>query len=229
MDSLGQFIGGFKIFLTGVQWLRSRPKLFMFSFLPLVLGVVVAVSLLWAFINNFNSWLDFVLFDQPDTGIMLIIYYLAYASSVVGILLLCFLIGFLLPSVIASPFYDYVSMKVEEDVTGNKAVEISFLKSFLLIYEEAKKAVLIIAISLVALFIPFLNIAVPAWMLSWESYDYPLARRGLSLKQRLSYVSRDFWSIAGMAVWFVVPIVQFLLLPLAVAGGTMLALRNIDQ
>lgn len=226
MPFVQKFLNGFKIYLRGVRWLRSRPLMMILSFAPLLLGVFVVFSLMTAFINQFDQVMSYILFDKPESWWMLVVYYLAFSSSVLGVTLVVLLCGFLVPTVIASPLYDYISMKVESFVTGEESVELSLWNSIRLIGEELKKAIFILLISVIAIFIPFLNILVPAWLISWEFYDYPLARRGYSFRKRVEIVRGDFWAVAGMSVWFMIPFVQFFLMPMAVAGGTMLALQS---
>jgi CysZ protein len=222
-------MAGFRFFLQGISWLKSHPLLLVALYVPLVLGAILVVGILGSYSANYDAWMEFILFEKPDSLFGAIGYWLAYVSAFVGIILVSLLCGFLLPSIIASPFYDYVSMKVESSVTGEKPVEVSFARSLLLMIEEVKKAVFILTISLIAIFIPVVNIIVPAWMISWEFYDYPLARRGLGFGDRLSQVKGDFWGVLGMSVWFMIPFIQFLLMPLAVAGGTMLAVKSLNN
>ena len=225
-SSISAVVNGFRAFLKGVGWLKGHPLLLVTLYLPVVLGLVVVVSFLGAYFSNFEHWMDFILFDKPESVVGLIGYWVSYVSATLGIILVSILCGFLLPSIIASPFYDYVSMKVEASLTGEKPFEISFYRSILLVLEETKKTLFILVLSLLAIFIPILNIIVPAWMIGWEFYDYPLARKGLSFSMRLKRVRSDFWEVFGMSVWFMIPFVQFLLMPLAVAGGTMLAVES---
>ena len=122
--------------------------------------MTLTVGILGSYSQNFDTWMEFILFDKPEGFWGLIGYWITYASLFVGIVIVSILAGFLLPSIIASPFYDYVSMKVETDLTGRKGEEVSLLRSLLLIKEEVKKVVFILAVSLIALFIPILNVVV---------------------------------------------------------------------
>lgn len=226
MSNLSQ---GFKTFISGIGWIKKRPLLLILLYLPLILGMTLTVAILGSYSQNFDAWMEFILFDKPEGFWALIGYWITYASLFVGIVIVSILAGFLLPSIIASPFYDYVSMKVETDLTGRKGEEVSLLRSLLLIKEEVKKVVFILAVSLIALFIPILNVVVPVWLLSWEFFDYPLARRGMGFRQRLTEVFKNFWEVAGMSVWFLIPFIQFFLMPLAVIGGTMIAVKSLNK
>lgn len=227
--SMSRFAFGLKCFLRGVSWLKSRPLIFILLYVPMILGAALTFSALGLYFSNFEKWMDFILFDKPETLLGMVGYWLSYVSAVLGIILVGVLAGVLLPSIIASPFYDYVSIKVEKDLTGGTSYDISFTKALLLMGEEIKKALFILFVSIVAIFIPFLNLLVPAWLIAWEFYDYPVARRGLGFSERLQGVRKDFWKISGFSVWFMIPFIQFLLMPLAVAGGTMLAVESLED
>ena len=65
-----------------------------------------------------------------------------------------------------------------------------------------------------------------AFLVAWDLYDYPNARKGLSFKERLSYMRRDWAAIAGLGMWFMIPFIQFIIVPVAVVGGTMINISN---
>lgn len=195
----------------------------------MVLGGLIAASLLGLFFANSESWIGHFIFERPESFLGLAGYWLAYGSAYLGLGFICLLLGFVFPLIVASPFYDYVSMKVEESVTGKKAAEMGFVRSILLMGEELKKVLFVLFCSIIALFIPLLNIVVPVWMMSWEFYDYPLVRRGLSFRERLNRVGTDFFEVLGFSVWFLIPFVQVLLIPLAVAGASLLAVESIEN
>ena len=69
-----------------------------------------------------------------------------------------------------------------------------------------------------------------AYFLALEFMDYPLDRRGLSLKEKSRYVRGMGlgWLGFGSAVLAIglVPVVNFALLPLAAMGGTLLYLER---
>ena len=79
---------------------------------------------------------------------------------------------------------------------------------------------------------PGINIISPfvtAFLLGWDFFDYPLARRGLSFKERKSLAFKSKWRILGLGLWLLIPFVQILFLPMAVSGGTMLGLEALQK
>ena len=98
--------------------------------------------------------------------------------------------------------------------------------------EEIKKLVFILLISLFLMILPGINMISPfvtAFLLGWDFFDYPLARRGLSFKERKSLAFKSKWRILGLGLWLLIPFVQIMLLPMAVSGGTMLGLEALQK
>ena len=79
---------------------------------------------------------------------------------------------------------------------------------------EIKKLVFILFISFCLMIIPGINIIAPlvtAFLLGWDFFDYPLARRGLTFKERKSLAFKSMWRILGLGLWLLIPFVQILL------------------
>ncbi len=114
---------------------------------------------------------------------------------------------------------------------GGTAIEIGFWGSIKLFKEEVKKFLVIGIISLVVLMIPgvnFFGIVFAGFLVAWDLYDYTLARRGFAWRQRVSYMRKDFFKILGFGLWFMIPFVSFLLVPLGIIGATKIALQRLD-
>ena len=77
--------------------------------------------------------------------------------------------------------------------------------------------------------IPVLNLFFPlfaVFLMGWLFYDFPCARWGFTFRQRLGLAFKNFWSIFGLGLFVFIPVAQFFLMPLAVIGGTVLALKH---
>lgn len=235
LSPLSDTARGFRTYLQGVGWLRSHPKYLAMVFVPGFLGLLLFIVAWNSFFRFEDDILNWVLFSKPESFWGIALYYVSMFFVYLSALLLGIVTCILLSSVIASPIYEYVSMAVETDLTGKPAPELSFLGSLKLMGEELKKVIFILFISVVMLFIPGLNvlsIIVTAIMVGWDFYDYPLARRGWSFQQRFQFLKKDLFAVMGLGFWMVIPFVQLFMMPLAVAGGTILsvtALKNKNQ
>jgi len=231
MNPFSEFFRGVKTFLAGVSWLRRHPGAFLALGVPWVLGFA-ALGVGWTFFVQYQDvWMARILFDRPDSWILLPVYLVAKALVYLGLLGLSLLLCLLMVNVLAAPLYEWISGKVEKDLTGS-CQEMGFWASLRLIPEELKKVVMIAGVSILLLFIPGINVLsffIAAFFIGWEFYDYPLQRRGWTLQQRWRFVRGDFWAVLGFGLWLTIPVLQLFLLPLAVAGGTMLCLDELTK
>lgn len=224
---------GLSCYQRGVSWLFQHKKYLFLTFVPTIIGFI-ALSFGWGyFFVNLESFMTLLMFEQPESWWGIGLYWVVYGMVFVGVLACSLVACLLLVNVIASPIYDYISLAVEKDQLG-ETTEIDLWASLKLMGEELKKVLFIAAISIVSLvltsFIPGLNLlalALTAFLLGWDFYDYPLARRGYSFKQRWQEVGQDAWSVGAFGIFLMIPFVQFILMPLAVCGGTLMALEGL--
>lgn len=223
---------GLTAFTRGLAWYRQNPKYLFLVFLPIVLGVVCAFFGTALFFSYDDVLIDMILFAEPSAWWAIALYYLCKALVYVSFLVAVLVGSVLVVNIIASPIYDIVSMKVESDITGKASPELSIVESLKLIGEELKKVAFISVISLALLVIPGINLfamLATALLVAWDFYDFPFARRGMKFKDRIVFLKQDLWAIFGMGLWMMIPFIQFVMMPLAVAGGTMIAVRRIES
>lgn len=227
-----QLCRGLYSFLRGVKWLRHHPLMLGLLFLPMMLGLTLLVAG-WSLFYGYQELVfEWILFSPPESWWGLGFYYLIKGILWLAVFLSGLIFYALLISILSSPVYDYVSLVVERSVTGGPAAEISFMDSVRLMGEEAKKALFILTLSFGILMIPGLNLLTPvvtAFCVGWEVYDFPLARRGWSFRQRLRFVWQHGCSVSGLGFWLLIPGLQFILMPLAVVGASLLATEDIKK
>ena len=219
-------------FLRGVRWLKQRPLMLLLLFIPMLLSATLLAFSWGMFYGYQDRVFEWIMFARPESWWGLGFYYLVKGLLYVVILLLGLIFYALIVSIISSPVYDYVSIVVERSVIDGPAAEVSLWESFKLMGEELKKALFIVALSLGVLMIPGVNVLTPvvtAFCIGWGVYDYPLARRGWSFRRRLSFVSGHGWSVLGLGLWLLIPGVQMILMPLSIAGASILAVEDIQK
>lgn len=231
MSPVSEFWRGFRSFPRGLTWLGQHKFFIAVLMIPLLLGLVL-LGMGWGYFLSYQDTIfQWILFDRPTVWYGLVFYYICKSVLYVSLLVL-FLVGALLTtSIIASPFYEWVSIAVERDVVGS-AEELSFWHALKLIPEEIKRAVFILFVSLAVILVPGLNLfslLFTAFLLGWDAYDIALARRGWSFGDRLRFVAKDFWAVMGFGIWLIVPFLQFFLVPLAVTGGTLLSVEHLQR
>ncbi len=226
---------GFLIYLKGISWLIKHPFFLFLLFLPMGFGFVLFFSLgftVWTFIQGWFETIFPFIAEQSSWWHLFWIYPLKgifYFSCYVILMVICFI----LTTLFSVPVLEFVSQRVESDLSGRVVeVPLSVSTMLLAIKEESKKLIFIGVISLGLLVIPgvnFFGIFISAFLLGWDYYDYPLARRNYRFMERLKWGLRDFWPILGLGLWQLIPFMQFLLMPLTVVGGTMLSLERLQK
>lgn len=229
LQPLTKFLRGLQAFGRGLGWLKAHPWYLLLLFIPIMLSLTAVVGgfgLFWQFQDEFFAW---AMFDKPQSWWGIGLFFIVKALLYIAVICLGFVGFVLLVSIVSAPIYEMVSSAVEKSITG-KTSEISLWASVKLVGEELKKVLFILFISLGILFIPFLNVLTPvvtAFCVGWDAYDYSLARRGWSFRQRWQFVLKNMPSVLGIGVWLIIPGVQMVFMPLAVVGATMLAVEDL--
>jgi CysZ protein len=233
LNPVSDFAVGFKAFLRGVRWLLDHKRYLLLLTLPMLLGLLFLTLGLSFFMDYDESILSFILFDRPESWILLPFYWLAFGFLWLGSFVLVLVAALLFMNIIASPIYEIVSVAVERDLLGKEQVpSLSFTENLKIILVECKKVMFILALSLVLLFIPMVNIVstlITGFLVGWDFFDYPLARRDFSFQGRLKIVGQDFFKVLGFGIWLVIPFLQIVVLPLSVAGGTILSVEALRE
>ncbi len=223
---------GMSVYWAGAKWLKNHPRQLFLVFVPMLLSLILFSAGVGYFLGQTEAVFSWVLFAKPESWWGIALYYGAKALLYMAILVLGLVACLLFSNILAAPIYEYVSAVVESDLTAKPAPELNFVESFALIGEEIKKVLFILGISIMLLLIPGLNVistAVTAFLIGWDFYDYPLARRGWGFRERFRFVLADAWSVFGLGLWLVIPFVHFILMPLAIAGGTMLSVEALQK
>jgi CysZ protein len=241
------FVTGIRYFGQGLELLLRRPKLLLIGMLPaaattaLLLGGMIALLLnlgdLTALVTPFA--------DHWASGLRLATRVVAGVTMVGGSVLLG-LVGFTaLTSVVGDPFYEHIAERLEDDLGATVEVRArrSWWKLQLL---GIRDAIVLLGRSLlltVALFVagflpvvgqtvvPVLVVLVTAWFMALEVVAVPFYRRGISLRGRTKMLRRRRMLAVGLglpaAVACMIPLMAIVVMPVAVAGGVLVALDTL--
>jgi CysZ protein len=235
-------ITGAGYLLSGVR-LILRPGLRRFVAIPLAVNVLVFAAGLAALVHWFDGlvqvlqarvptwlqWLDWVLWPLFALLALAVVFY-----------------GFaLVANLIAAPFNSLLAQRAEQSLMGRDAVPeqgwADLLKDLLpTLIDEVRKLVyaLVLAIPfLLLLFVPVIGpllwFAYTAWIMAVQYGDYPMGNHGLRLAdQRKRLKTRRLESLgfgAAVAGAQMIPVVNFIVMPAAVAGATALWVRGLDR
>lgn len=230
--------------LTGLRWL-PKSGLRRFVAMPLLINIVLFGAGIWWTYGQFEyfdqvlqgwlpTWLDWLHWLIWPIFALTVLIALFYSFSVVANLL-------------AAPFNSLLAERVERlTQPGNAprpATDLSWKELILSPLAGLNRLLYFIgwAIPLLLLsFVPVVNVATPvlwvlfsAWMLALEYADYPLANRGLSFRDQRRLL-RQHWPLTlgfgGMVLLLtLIPIVNFLAMPAAVIGATLMWMREMPE
>lgn len=239
---------GLKYPFRGARFVfRTHPGLARIYGVPIVLVLLALVALVHSVYTHHEAatawlWPEPLGEDWWATSLRVLH---GFAELLVGTLML--LVGYVLVTIlgalVAAPFNDALSERVEALYTGRPGPAFSFrtlLRDLLrTIRLEALKILLYVGVMLPLFLFGFIlpvlgPVQTAAGFLFTTGYfaldymDWPASREGLGVRARLAFV-RDHLGPAlgfGTGVWLFlfVPVVNLLLMPAAVAGGTMMYL-----
>ena len=235
--------GGFYFLVKGLR-LITRPGLRRFVLLPLFINVLIFSGALWLGVYWFDQFMQWIL--PSWLGFLEYILWPLFALS---FLVVGFYSFSLIINVIAAPFNGLLAEQTEKLLRGEQTeFTDASLKALIrtapaMIWNELVKLFyfLLRAIPLLILFlIPGLNLLAPllwfifsAWMLSLEYLDYPMGNHSILFKQAREQ-AREKRSLclgfgSGATLLTMIPIANFIAMPVAVCGATSLWVEKFES
>ena len=231
-----EFATGVEGYWRGVRWLISKPTMLLLLLVPFTLAILAFAGGIWLFWSMGNAWLTKLLMawfvNWNDHWAWALAYTVVKALMWFSILLVCLVTSIVVAGVVSSPVYELISAKIERELLGEANHSVPLAQMPRLILGEIMKAVIVTIVPIGLMIIPGVNLFagfIAAFLLGWDFYDYPLARRGWSLSKRWRFVRSEFWTVLGFGIWLVIPIAQILFVPMAVAGGTILNIEALQR
>ena len=235
--------------LSGPQYLREGlklvliPGLSLFELLPQLINLVLFVGLIYFAGHQFSLWVDTLMPSLPSW--LSFLNYLLWPLFVVLVALMVFFTFTMLANIIAAPFNGFLAEKVEAVVRGvDNSPPFSWGELIAMVprtlAREMRKLGYFLprAIALLILsFVPVLNlIAAPlwlifgVWMMAIQYIDYPADNHKLGWNEMLAWLREKRWqslSFGGIVyLVLLIPVVNILMMPAAVAGATLFWVRE---
>ncbi len=234
-------IDGPRHLLKGLRLIK-QPGLRHFAIMPLLINTLLFATLITLGVNQFAAFIDSLLPEWLNW-----LAWLLWPLFAIGVLVVGFYTFTLIANLIAAPFNTLLAQAVERHLTGNTTQESS--QSFVQILKEGSASFaselrklgffLVRAIPLLLLFwipginliAPFLWLAFGAWMLALEYLDYPMANHDLKFPEQRSLLRQyrlSGFSFGGTVMLLtMIPVVNFFVMPMAVAAATSIYLEKI--
>ncbi len=230
--------------LTGLRWL-PKNGLRRFVAIPLLINIVLFGAGVWW------SYSQFERFEQALQGWLPTwldwLHWLIWPIFALTVLIAVFYGFSVAANLLAAPFNGLLAERVKQLASpgdpSRPAAHLTWKEMALSPLAEINKLLYFIgwAIPLLLLsFVPVINIATPvlwilfgAWMLALEYADYPLGNRGLSFRDQRRLLRRH-WPLTlgfgGMVLLLtLIPLVNFLAMPAAVIGATLMWVRETPE
>lgn len=234
---------GARHLLAGLKIIR-QPGLRRYVMVPLIVNIAVFGGLIYQAIHWYQILLDKLLGFLP--GWLAWLQYLLLPLFAVTVVLIVFYGFTLLANLIAAPFNGLLAEAVERHLTGQPIADSGDWKTLVKdivpsVLSEVRKLLyfLLWAIPFGILFlIPGVNLAAPvlwglfsAWMLALEYCDYPMGNHHLFFAAQRARLRRRRMLSLGFGVttllFTLIPVVNFVAMPMAVAGATSLWVREL--
>jgi CysZ protein len=234
---------GIGYFFRGLG-LLGKPGIRMYVLIPLTINILLFAGLI---IFGYSEFMDLVNYLAPEESSWLSwLRWILIPIFFVTSLIIVFFTFTMVANLIGSPFNSLLSAAVEKHLTGslpeNNSDWKAVLKSVIpIMFSELKKMAYYILITipfLILFIIPVINIIAPflwmlmiAWVMAVEYTDYPLDNHNVpftELRRRLR--QRRFMAFGfGGSVMFAmsIPILNFFVMPTAVAGATAMAVEKL--
>jgi len=227
-------------FLKGLAIVFS-PGIRRYVAIPLLINSCVFIAAIWFGFSYIGDWIDTLMNSLPDwlDAIGWLISGLFYILFGIICMLVVFFTFSMVANVIAAPFNDLLCVAVAKKLAGNDIFLNTDQKPFLQtiipsITSEIRKLAYFVIWSIpfvILLIIPGINIVgavlwfmFSAWMLNYEYMEYPMSQDDLDFSQlKAQLKSRKFLSLSYgsiISAATLIPIVNFLVMPVAVAGAT---------
>jgi len=219
------------------------PGLRLFVLLPLTVNLLLFAGLITLAVRQFEQWVGALMPNLPEW--LAFLDYLLWPLFVALVVLIVFFSFTLLATTIAAPFNGFLAEKVETVVRGEDNFPPFHWRELVEMVprtfaREWRKLVYLLPRMLFLLlltFIPVVNLLAPplwllfgVWMMAVQYIDYPADNNKLSWDDMLAWLRARRWqslSFGGITyAALLVPGLNLLVMPAAVAGATVLWVRE---
>lgn len=232
-----QIFGGLQTTFSSVKFMAKNRELWPYAALPALinLGVFVMTAgfLLW------NA--DWFMLPEPSPGgisyyVLMVLWWMFRVLIYPLLIVVAYFLTLILAGIVASPFNESLSERAEELMMGKTVPSESGWKAMIVggargvataAATGIPRAIIVVALGIIPGIGPILAMIVGAYFIAVGYTDYAFERRKYSIRQKLQTV----WRHRKMALGFgfganfllLIPLVNFLCMPIAVVGGTALA------
>ncbi|GLZ03817.1 membrane protein [Actinomadura sp. NBRC 104412] len=247
-QALRDFFDGAGYLVRGLGWVAARPAQWLFGLIPALIVLVLygtALGVLAWNLDDVAGWLTPFADDWSD-GVRKATRVVAGVAVFGASLFLAVLTFTALTLLVGDPFYESISVKVEESRGGAPPEpDVPLLTSIRRAVEDAVLLGLVALCFAVTFFVcgfipligqtvvPVAAAFVSGYLLAGELTSVALERRGVLRRERFALMKRNRPLVLGLGVAtvvvFLIPLGAVLAMPGAVAGGTLLVRERLGD
>lgn len=230
-----QFSLGIRSPFDSARFLFQKKSLLGLGIFPHIVGIIIYFWSVYYFI--ITKWLHpFVNSLQEKSSMKFIVFILKpeFVDTIVWVLalLLYGALGISVINAFASPIYDIIATKTYEAHSKHIIKPQSLADFFDSILSEVTKAVIVIGVFIISLFLPLLAplfFAGSIWYLGWNALDRTLLLLNLPFKERFRFGIENWALCVGLGIWCYIPLLAPLLgFTFATAGAILVAKTEIN-
>lgn len=232
-----------KNFLRGIGFafngfsLITQKGIRPFVVVPLLINTAVFSFAIWLAKSQFDALMERMLGWLPSW--LSWVEWLLWPLFAILIFIAVYYTFTIIANLLASPFNSVLAERVEKKLNGLPVPEFQGYKALMgtvgkTLMSEVKKIIYMLKwlpVLLIISIIPVVNFIAPfawaiygAWMLSLQYTDYPMGNHEMFFKDELSLLRKNRALALGfggtLTLLMMIPIVNFFVMPVGVAGGT---------
>lgn len=228
---------GPRYFLLGFKLIQTKG-IKRYVIIPFIINLILFASAFGYLLTQVNPYIDWITTNLPDwlSWLQSAIAFLVWPLALISMLLLsAFLFG-TLANWIAAPFNGLLSAKIEEKLTNTplpnespgellKDIPRLFGREFIkLKYYLPRAAVFLLAFFFIPVIGQILWFLFSAWMMAVQYCDYPFDNHKIPFNTMRNHLltrkTENFGFGATVMLFSMIPLVNFLVMPIAICGAT---------
>lgn len=246
--SSGNLITGANYLVSGAQ-LITKPKFRLFIIVPILVNIAIFIVLTSVMFNYFSDVVDAMVGAIPDWSWLegfksTIAWIISVLSAFIAIVLYGYSFS-VITNILAAPFYGFLAERVEEHITGNTPPSESIIsmtvrtvgRELVKLWYFISRGFLVFIAAFILGFIPLAQFFLPvllflwaAWSMAIQYSDYCADNNQIGFTQfREGLAEKRFsaWGFGSLVfIGSTIPLVNIFVLPAAVAGGTILWIKE---
>lgn len=226
---------GFGFFLKSLKLIGSDQEVKYLSLAPVFIFIVVLLVGMMGGVFYIDDLVNLIL-GEYISGLHGIVKTLIYILGFFLFGFFYYVISFVVTSLVSIPVCAKLADKVVVKHTSLRVPETNFGQEVVLFLKMLKaafaKAFLLIVIGLLLFVCSFIPLLAPlaffasVFILAFDCTDFVFEKFGYGFRQRLNFLKKNWLAYlgltCGLCLIVVVPLVQFLVLPVAVCASTLL-------